>query len=125
MIEYCRTDTHFLLPLKDRLLFGLRMQPNAEELLASLMADGNSYCLRLYEKKILPSSFMQDTNFRLGGPQPPPHSPLIITDISHLFRNVRTCRAGVLELKSRGVILSDEQVARVYNRGMCGSGGPH
>lgn len=66
MIEYCRTDTRYLLALRDRLVMGVHMfdEDKKIEIFSTIMEKGKEACLVLYQKKVLPSSCRQDINFR-------------------------------------------------------------
>lgn len=68
MIAYARLDTHYLLALYDYMRIELLSSPigSTEDtsLLTAVLAEGKSLCMRVYTKKEICDSFMQDTNFR-------------------------------------------------------------
>lgn len=82
MISYACLDTHYLLPLYDRMrvellsrakdsVDGIVGDPMEDiqdnmDLLSSVLEEGKNLCMRLYTKKELCDSFQQDTNFRFG-----------------------------------------------------------
>jgi len=87
MLEYARMDTHYLLPLYDRMnndlidrtnsipTLGSTISPEGTEqlsqdhptnfdLLIEVYRESKELCRRLYSKKILSDDFLHDTNFR-------------------------------------------------------------
>jgi len=87
MLEYARMDTHYLLPLYDRMNNDLidrtnsaptlsstispegteqlsQEQPTNFDLLIEVYRESKELCRRLYSKKVLSDDFLHDTNFR-------------------------------------------------------------